>query len=97
MLNLCPAYILKTPLTAVLILSCILEFKTEENKLLSVINALRDIAKSVNTVFSVGCISRCKLDGTAPVKAMLDEAGIFYRPNGKINIGLGRPLAPYLR
>lgn len=75
------------------VLSCILEFKTEEDKLLSVINALRDIAKSVSTVFSVGCISRCRPDGTAPVKAVLDRAGIFYRPNGKINIGLGRPLA----
>lgn len=76
------------------VLSCILEFKTEEDKLLSVINALRDIAKSINTVFSVGCISRCRADGTVPVKAMLDEGDIFYRPNGKINIGLGRPLAP---
>lgn len=76
------------------VLSCILEFKTEEEKLLSIINALRDVAKSVDTVFSVGCISRCRPDGTVPVKAMLDEAGIFYRPNGKINVGLGRPLAP---
>lgn len=76
------------------IMSCILEFKTEEQHLLSVINALKDIAKSIDTVFSVGCICRCKQDGTAPVKVILDEAGIFYLPNGKINIGLGRPLAP---
>jgi len=76
------------------VLSCILEFKTEEDKLLSVIAALRDVAGSVNTVFSVGCISRCRPDGTPPARAMLDEAGIFYRPNGKINLGLGRPLAP---
>jgi hypothetical protein len=76
------------------VLSCILEFKTEEEKLLSVISALRDIAKSVNTVFSVGCISRCRADGTVPAQALLDGVGIFYRPNGKTNIGLGRPLAP---
>jgi hypothetical protein len=76
------------------VLSCILEFKTEDTKAISVVNALKDVSKSVNTVFSVGCICRCRPDGTIPIKNMLDEAGIFYRPNGKTNIGLGRPLAP---
>jgi len=76
------------------ILSCVLEFKTKDTRTVSVINALRDVSKLVNTVFSVGCICRCKPDGTVPAKSILDEAGIFYRPNGKINIGLGRPLAP---
>lgn len=75
------------------VLSCILEFKVEEAKLLSVINTFSHIAKDISTVFSVGCICRCTPAGTAPVKALLDEAGIFYRPNGKTNIGLGRPLA----
>jgi len=76
------------------ILSCVLEFKTKDTKTLSVIDALMDVSKLVNTVFSVGCICRCNPDGTIPVKNILDEAGIFYRPNGKTNIGLGRPLAP---
>ncbi|MCJ7646133.1 4Fe-4S binding protein [bacterium] len=76
------------------ILSCVLEFKTKDTKTVSIINALRDVSKLVNTVFSVGCICKCKPDGTIPVKKILDETGIFYRPNGKINIGLGRPLAP---
>ena len=71
-------------------LSCIIEFKTEHSKVVSVINTLKDVAESVNTVFSVGCISRCDSQGKAPVKSILDEAGIFYRPNAKINIGLGR-------
>jgi len=75
------------------VLSCILEFKAEEDKLVSIVNTLADIANSIDTVFSVGCISRCRCDGTVPAKAVLDEAGIFYRPNGKTNIGLGRPLA----
>lgn len=74
--------------------SCELEFKAKENKLLPIINALKDISKLVNTVFSVGCISKCRPDGTIPVKTMLEEAGISYRPNGKTNIGLGHPLAP---
>jgi len=77
------------------ILSCILEFKIKEEGLMKVIRALRDVAEEVDTVFSVGCISRCREDGTVPVRAMLDEAGVFYRPNGKVNVGLGRPLSPY--
>ena len=74
------------------VLSCILEFKVGEDKVLDVISALKEVAKQVNTVFSVGCISRCRSDGTIPVKETLDEAGIFYRPNGKVNIGLARLL-----
>jgi len=70
------------------VLSCILEFKIEEAEFLRVIEALKNIAPHVNTVFSVGCISRCAEDGTAPVKHLLDKAGIRYLPNGKINIGL---------
>ena len=71
-------------------LSCIIEFKTDHPKVIPVINALKDVAQTVNTCFSVGCISRCDSQGEAPVKTILDEAGIFYRPNAKINIGLGR-------
>jgi len=74
--------------------SCELEFKAKDTKLLPIIQALKNVSKSVNTVFSVGCISRCKSDGTIPIKTVLDEAGIFYRPNCKTNIGLGCPLAP---
>ena len=75
------------------ILSCIIEFKTDESAVPAVVNALKEAARKVDTVFSVGCISRCDPEGKAPVQAILDKAGIFYRPNAKINIGLGRPLA----
>ena len=74
------------------ILSCILEFKINEEHLMKVVEVIRDVAADVDTVFSVGCISRCRPDGTIPVRALLDEAGVFYLPNGKVNVGLGRPL-----
>jgi hypothetical protein len=77
------------------ILSCILEFKIDEKHLLTVIDTFKKVGKEIDTVFSVGCISRCKPDGSIPVKPVLDKAGIFYQPNAKINIGLGRPLSPY--
>ncbi|MBW1984786.1 MAG: 4Fe-4S ferredoxin [Deltaproteobacteria bacterium] len=72
------------------VLSCILEFKTDETQLLPVMDALKEAAGYVNTVFSVGCISRCRSDGTVPVKELLDQAGVYYRLNGKVNVGLGR-------
>jgi NAD-dependent dihydropyrimidine dehydrogenase PreA subunit len=71
------------------VLSCILEFKVPEVEAPAVVAALERVAGDIDTVFSVGCISRCRDDGTAPVKAILDRAGVSLRPNGKVNIGLG--------
>jgi len=73
------------------VLSCIIEFKVNENKALEVIQALKNVGKQVNTVFSVGCICRAQPNGAIPMKKIFDNKGIFYRPNGKTNIGLGRP------
>ncbi len=70
------------------VLSCIIEFKIPESKLSLVMKALEDVANSISTVFTVGCISRLSPNGEIPVKDFLDKAGIFYRPNGKINLGL---------
>lgn len=70
------------------VLSCIVEFKISESKLLDVMKALEDVAKRINTVFTVGCISRVKPNGKVPIKDLLDKAGISYRANGKTNLGL---------
>jgi len=75
------------------VLSLIFEFKVKEDKFLAVINTLKAVAGKIDTVFSVGCISRCRPDGSIPVKDILDKERIGYRPNGKMNLGLGRPLA----
>lgn len=75
------------------VLSCIIECKTTMDKLPLVLDVLRNVAKHVDTVFSVGCICRVNDDGTIPVKEALDKIGVSYRPNGKINIGLGKPQA----
>jgi NAD-dependent dihydropyrimidine dehydrogenase PreA subunit len=72
-------------------LSCIIEFKTEENKTVPTVNALKEVSKHISTVFSVGCIGKAMPDGTVPIKSLLDKADVSYRPNGKTNIGLGRP------
>ena len=75
-----------------LIHSCVAEFKTNVENTPKVINALQEVAKRIDTVFSVGCCSVTKPDGSTQVKAILDQIGIQCRPNGKTNIGLGRPL-----
>jgi NAD-dependent dihydropyrimidine dehydrogenase PreA subunit len=72
------------------VLSSIIEFKTSIDKLPLVLDVLRDVAKQIDTVFSVGCICRVNEDGTIPIKNALDKIGVSYRPNGKVNIGLGK-------
>ena len=72
------------------VLSCVLEFKAPEAAAPGLIRALRTAADGIDTVFSVGCISRCGEDGVPPLRSVLAEAGIDLRPNGKVNIGLGR-------
>lgn len=73
------------------VLSCIIECKTSLDKVPFVLDALNNVAKHIETVFSVGCICRVNPDGTIPIKGILDNIGVSYRPNGKTNIGLGKP------
>ncbi len=49
--------------------------------------ALQKAAGTVDNVMSVGLVRRCEADGTAPVH------GLPVYPNGKTNVGLGRPRA----
>lgn len=69
--------------------SCVMEFKTNVEKLPEVVEALNRAASKVDTVFSVGCCCRVGADGEIAAKKYLDRYHISYRPNGKTNIGLG--------
>ena len=75
------------------VLSAIIECLFPIEKLKDVLTALKEVAKEVDTVFSVECINRAEADGSYPLEKILKEAGIPYYINGKQNIGLGRPLA----
>jgi len=72
------------------VLSAIIEFKTKVENLGRVLNALKEVSKSVDTVFSVGLITRIEEDFSSPAIAALRELSYEFRPNGKINLGLGR-------
>lgn len=71
-------------------LSGIIELSVPDDKLLEVINAVIKAAEEIDTVLSLDCVCIVDEDGNIAAKKMLDEAGIYYRPNCKTNVGLGR-------
>ncbi|MHA2393918.1 MAG: DUF362 domain-containing protein [Promethearchaeota archaeon] len=73
-------------------LSAIVECKIPEEKTPEIFEKILEVAKEIDTVFSVDIINRCQ-GGRPTVKKILDEAGIDVRINGKTNIGLGRLVA----
>jgi NAD-dependent dihydropyrimidine dehydrogenase PreA subunit len=75
------------------VLSAIVEFSTTPDKVPPVLEALREVSQKVATVFSVNMCSLLEPDGTCPAEDIARSAGFEVRPNGKNNIGLGRPLA----
>jgi NAD-dependent dihydropyrimidine dehydrogenase PreA subunit len=73
------------------VMTFIVEFKTKQDRMLEVIETLRRVSEEIDTVMSVGMISKCTEDGRIPVKPLLDEHGIEYYINGKTCVGLGKP------
>lgn len=75
------------------VLSAILEFKVLASKAPEVLRALERVAQEVDTVISVNIGSMLEPDGSLPAEDIAREAGFKIRPNGKNNLGLGRPRA----
>jgi len=73
------------------VLSVIIEFKIPKNKVSEVLGVIKDIDKKIDTVFSVGIVSRIIENEKLPIIDLLKQEGFNIRPNAKINIGLGRP------
>jgi len=72
------------------VLSAIIEFKVPKAKVGGVLQLIRQIEGTIDTVFSVGVVSRIRDDGTIPVLDILTEQGFPIRPNAKVNMGLGK-------
>lgn len=72
------------------VLSAIIEFKISEKKLNKILQIIRDVEKLIDTVFSVGIITRVAKDNSIPVQKLLEKEGFNIQPNAKINIGLGK-------
>lgn len=74
-------------------LSAIIECKAPMERTPEIYAKLQEVAKELDTVFSLDLINKCR-DGRPPLKKILDDSNIYVRFNGKTNIGLGRPLIP---
>ena len=75
------------------LLSVIIEGRCKEEKARDVFKALLTVEKEIDTVFSVGLISRVDENGECPALEFLDELGIERPHRGKVNPGLGKPLS----
>jgi len=73
-------------------LSAIVEFIAPVERAQEIFAAVREIAKEVDTVFSLDLISKAAPGGSLPVALEAKKAGIRLSVNGKVNVGLGRPL-----
>jgi len=75
------------------LLSVIIEGKCREEELGKALAALKEVESQIDTVFSVGLIMRVDENGQNPAIGCLDDLGIPRPHRGKVNVGLGRPLA----
>jgi len=73
------------------VLSAIIELKVPEKKLSQILEVIKQVEQEIDTVFSVGIVSRIKDNNTKEIINRISELGFEVRPNAKINIGLGRP------
>ncbi len=76
------------------LLSAIIEFKIPEENLEKILKGLVKVAKTIDSVFSLGIISVLPSEGRDPMLDRLERFGFQVRPNGKVNLGLGRPVPP---
>ncbi|MFX0082115.1 MAG: indolepyruvate ferredoxin oxidoreductase subunit alpha [Candidatus Hodarchaeota archaeon] len=73
------------------VLSAIIELKIPSEKLPRILKVIREVENEIDTVFSVGIVSRIEENNTDEIINRLSQLGFEVRPNAKINIGLGRP------
>jgi NAD-dependent dihydropyrimidine dehydrogenase PreA subunit len=74
------------------VISAILEFSVPQETLPGVLEAIKGVAGQVDCVFTVCVACKADADENIPSYEYLDQAGVWYAPNGKTNVGLGRPL-----
>jgi Pyruvate/2-oxoacid:ferredoxin oxidoreductase delta subunit len=71
--------------------SAIIEGKCKLEVLSQVLEALKEAAEKVDTVFSVEIITKVPPVGEIPIVPILEKYGYWYSINSKNNMGLGEP------
>lgn len=84
--------LLKEGLADERVLSCIVEAKVKLDRLENALVLLQEVAPRLDTVFSLGLVTRMQEGFTSPIEPVLDKLGLQVRPNAKMNLGMGRPL-----
>ena len=74
------------------VLSAIIEFSVPLETLDQVLSGLKQVSRQIETVFSLCVASRVAPDGSIPTHSVMHQNGVWFAPNGKTNVGLGRPL-----
>jgi hypothetical protein len=75
------------------VLSAIVEFKVPFDRAEEILDLLQRVTAKLDTVASISLIGRSERDGRIPLEELLNRRGVPFYPNGKVNVGLGRPLA----
>lgn len=75
------------------VLSAIIEFDIPQEKIVPVLEKLKEVIPEIDTVFSLDLACRLEEDGSNPAVELARKAGFTPSLNGKTNVGLGRPLA----
>ena len=76
------------------VLSAVIEFGIHEKELEEVIHIVERASNELNTVVSVGLAVKARDDSFNYIFDRLKSERIFFRKNGKLNVGLGKPLKP---
>lgn len=71
------------------VISGIIEVTVPIERLRENVEAIISAADQLDTVFSLDVVCINNEDGSNDARTVLDEAGIWYRPNAKNNVGLG--------
>ena len=74
------------------VLSAIVEFIVPIEKAQEIFSLIKVIAMEIDTVFSLDLINKAGPGGDIPLVRELEKAGMDFSANGKVNVGLGRPL-----
>jgi len=74
------------------VLSCIVEGMIELADLEKTLNLLKKVSGEIDTVFSLGLVTRMVDGFESPIEPVIHKMGLTVRPNSKINLGMGRPL-----
>jgi hypothetical protein len=72
--------------------SAMIESITEVDHIPTVIKSLKEAAEQIESVFTLTISSKLEADGLALCEKPLEELKVPLYINGKVNVGLGRPL-----